>query len=73
MSDNLQLKSENKQQSDIMNELSLNQDHSIEDSFSHNFQGPEGASSLNSHRGFNRVMVLDRDILKGINQEMEFD
>jgi hypothetical protein len=28
---------------------------------------------LNSHRGFNRVMVLDRDILKGINQEMEFD
>ena len=57
----------------MMNELSLNQDHSIEDSFSHNFQGPDGASSLNSHRGFNRVMVLDRDILKGINQEMEFD
>ena len=57
----------------MMNELSLNQDHSIEDSFSHNFQGPDGSSSLNSHRGFNRVMLLDRDILKGINQEMEFD
>ncbi len=51
----------------MMNELSLNHNHSIEDSFSQNFQGPDGASSLNSHRGFNRVMVLDREILKGIN------
>jgi hypothetical protein len=57
---------------------SLEQDQSIEESSQSNnnnmLSGIDGNSySLNSHRGFNRVMILDRNILHDVNNEMEFE